>query len=51
MRARVGRGWIVRLVMDDVRIDRAEHVMVSAAETVYDARADPNEAYGPWPPA
>lgn len=37
----------VRLVMDDVRIDVAQQVLVDAVATVRDAQVDPGEAYGP----
>ncbi|WP_235736835.1 hypothetical protein [Nocardioides alcanivorans] len=37
----------IRLVMDDVRIDVAEQVLIDAAETVRDSQVDPGEAYGP----
>ncbi len=37
-------GAFVRLVMDDVRIDVAEQLLIDAAETVRDVQIDPAEA-------
>lgn len=37
----------VRLVVDDVRIDVAEQVLIDAADAVRDAQVDAGEVYGP----